>query len=81
MAILCHNSERWMHHLPIILHGLREDLKASPAELIYGSTLKIPGEFFTQVEIPADSTKDFVSNFREVMQKVLYINGIFLLSL
>ena len=38
-AILCHNSERWVHHLPIILLGLR----------VYGSTLKIPGNFFNQV--------------------------------
>lgn len=49
-AILCHNKEKWVSHLPMILLGLRcvykEDLKATPAELVYGATLRIPGEFF-----------------------------------
>ncbi|CAM1323272.1 Uncharacterised protein r2_g3179 [Pycnogonum litorale] len=40
---------RWSEHLPIVLLGLRnavkEDLQASPAELVYGTTLRLPGEF------------------------------------
>ena len=42
-------SPHWMEHLPFTLLGLRttwrEELGCSPAELVYGSTLRIPGEF------------------------------------
>ena len=41
-------GESWHHKLPWILLGLRtthkEDLEASPAELIFGETLTLPGE-------------------------------------
>jgi hypothetical protein len=39
----------WINELPLVLLGLRtapkEDLNASPAELVYGSTLTVPGDF------------------------------------
>ena len=39
----------WMDHLPMVLLGIRtawrEDPDCSPAELVYGSSLRIPGEF------------------------------------
>ena len=39
----------WMDHLPIDLFGLRvawrEDPDCSPAQLVYGSSLRLPGEF------------------------------------
>ena len=39
----------WMDHLPMVLLGIRtawrEDPDCSPAELVYGSTLRLPGEF------------------------------------
>ena len=42
-------SPHWMKHLPFTLLGLRttwrEEPGCSPAELVYGSTLRIPGEF------------------------------------
>ncbi|CAB0007876.1 unnamed protein product [Nesidiocoris tenuis] len=49
-SIRCHNTERWVDVLPIVLLGLRsslkEDLGCTPAELVYGSNLKLPGDFF-----------------------------------
>lgn len=49
-SILCHNTVKWTTHLPMILLGLRStfkaDINASPAELVFGTTLRIPGEFF-----------------------------------
>lgn len=49
-AIKCHESEKWTEKLPLVLLGLRssllEDIKATPAQLVYGSTLKLPGDFF-----------------------------------
>lgn len=51
-AILCANKDEWVDRLPIIMLGLRsavkEDIKTSPAELVYGTTLRLPGEFFEQ---------------------------------
>lgn len=72
-SILCHDKSKWTHHLPSILLGLRvafkPDINASPAELVYGQTLRIPGEFFVDSESPkADS--ETVQNFRNAMQKL-----------
>ena len=72
-AILCHNPARWVDHLPVILLGLRvafkPDINASPAEMVYGSTLVIPGEFLHPTSIP-DSSTDYVSKFRAAMNKL-----------
>lgn len=58
-AIMCHKTDgNWLEVLPTVLLGLRtcfkEDLKSSPAEMLYGSTLRIPGEFFLEEDPPAD---------------------------
>ena len=49
----------WLDELPWILLGIRstpkEDIGASPAEMVYGSTLTVPGDFLpnsTEVPIP-----------------------------
>lgn len=47
-ALMCHN-DTWHRALPIVLLGMRssfkEDLQASPADLVYGEPLHLPGEF------------------------------------
>ncbi|GFW85424.1 transposon Tf2-11 polyprotein [Trichonephila clavipes] len=49
-AIKCHATERWTEVLPIILLGLRaslkEDILSTPAELVFGTTIRLPGEMF-----------------------------------
>lgn len=44
------NTINWFDEIPIILLGFRsaikEDLKCSSAELVYGQPLRLPGEFF-----------------------------------
>ncbi|CAK1579001.1 unnamed protein product [Parnassius mnemosyne] len=44
-AIVCHNNQRWTESLPLVLLGMRnalkQDLQASPAELLYGEELLI----------------------------------------
>lgn len=46
-AIKCQNNSSWTDTLPLILLGLRsaykEDLAPSPAEMLYGTKLKLPG--------------------------------------
>ena len=45
------NPNAWMDSLPLILLGIRtslkEDLNSTAAEMVYGTTLRLPGEFFT----------------------------------
>ncbi|CAM1302344.1 Uncharacterised protein at_DN0825, partial [Pycnogonum litorale] len=44
------NLSNWTEHLPLIMLAIRctikEDIQSTPTELVYGSTLKLPGEFF-----------------------------------
>ncbi|KMQ88783.1 gag-pol protein [Lasius niger] len=70
-AIKCHENQRWIDILPTVLR-LRtcyKDLKASPAEYLYGTTLRIPGEFFTQEKPPHDPNF-FFEDFRIHMQEL-----------
>lgn len=72
-AIKCHTSKNWTDSLPIVLLGLRStfksDLNATPAEMLYGTTLKLPGEFF---ESTGDeyTQSDFVHNLRNTMNEL-----------
>ena len=46
------NSPNWIDELPWVLLGLRttpkEDLNASPADLVYGGPLTVPGDFLPE---------------------------------
>lgn len=50
IAILCEATEHWTEVLPTILLGIRASLKpdiqASSAELVYGTPIRLPGDFF-----------------------------------
>ena len=68
-----HNSAAWVDALPLVLLGIRtalkENLSATAAEMVYGTTLRLPGEFFT----PTDSQSimdptDYVSQLKAHMQ-------------
>jgi transposase InsO family protein len=45
------NSSNWFNELPLVLLGIRtalkQDLGCSAAEMVYGQTLRLPGEFFS----------------------------------
>ena len=49
-ALMCHADDHWAEALPLVLLGIRsawkEDLKASSAELVYGSQLRLAGGYF-----------------------------------
>lgn len=49
-AIMCHPDCSWSEALPFVLLGIRssfkDDLQSSPAELVYGEPLRLPGQFF-----------------------------------
>ncbi|GFW79449.1 transposon Tf2-8 polyprotein [Trichonephila clavipes] len=72
-AIKCHATERWTEVLPIILLGLRaslkEDILCTPAELVFGTTIRLPGEMFDSSK-PDDDVVNFVSKLMSHMQSL-----------
>lgn len=50
-ALRAHENERWTETLPLVLLGLRsaikDDINCSPAEMVYGTQLRLPCDFFT----------------------------------
>lgn len=70
-AIVCHAQANWTEALPLVLLGIRsafkEDLQTSSAELVYGETLRLPGEFFQPCTeaAPTDIT-DFTARLRNI---------------
>lgn len=62
----------WAENLPLILLALRntvkEDLNTTPAELVYGETLCLPGDFFT--DSPPIEQTTVVSHLRETISKL-----------
>ncbi|CAL1683860.1 unnamed protein product [Lasius platythorax] len=71
-AIKCHGTSDWTEVLPTILLGLRasykEDIQASAAELVFGTTLKLPGEYFT-FEDPIGLPQMFAEKLRKYMRQ------------
>lgn len=62
------NNSLWVSQLPWVLLGLRttpkEGLDASPAEMVYGETLVVPGEFF-----PDNSSTSNLDHLRRIAGK------------
>ena len=73
-ALIAHNStDAWTDLLPMVLLGIRatikEDLQCSPAELVYGAPLKLPGELPTSDNVnPPIGYPSFADRLREQMQ-------------
>ena len=72
-ALMCSPHTPWPDLLPVVLLGLRtaykEDLQASPAEMLYGMSLRLPGEFFVTNSTSA-SPRDFVGSLRQLFSDV-----------
>ncbi|XP_018371359.1 PREDICTED: uncharacterized protein LOC108766518 [Trachymyrmex cornetzi] len=70
---MCHENHNWLEVLPTVLLGLRtcfkEDFKSSPAEMLYGSSLRIPGEFFLEEDLPANP-EIFLEKHRIAMRNI-----------
>lgn len=69
-AINCSDSTNWTARLPIILLGLRstikEDIGRSPAELVYGTVLRLPADMLLPLK-QQRSYADFVEDQRRIM--------------
>ena len=74
-ALMAANKQRWTEALPVALLGLRSSLKpdigATPAELVYGSTLRLPGEFFSHSSDDDYDPSSYVSRLRERISEII----------
>lgn len=72
-SIMCHDRYDWPNSLPIILFGLRSafkpDIQSTAAQLVYGTTLRVPGEFFEQNN-KTQPQSEFVKNLASSMSKI-----------
>lgn len=60
-AIKCYSNVKWTDVIPTILMGMRstmkEDIKTTSSEMVYGHPLRIPGEFLSESEDFKDPTE------------------------
>ncbi|XP_017796719.1 PREDICTED: uncharacterized protein LOC108570044 [Habropoda laboriosa] len=76
----CHQNARWTEVLPTIMLGIRaawrEDLRSTAAELVYGETLRLPGEFLSPRPNEADQNPaEFVKGLREHFRGITPASG------
>ena len=70
LAASSSSREKWADSLPLTLLGIRtalkEDLQHSSAELVYGTTLRLPGELLaSQPALTPCSVQDFATSLKE----------------
>ena len=67
-------STSWFHTLPLVLLGIRtafcEDLDCSSAELVYGTTLRLPGEFYESPTGTSTDSSNYMRFLRSTMQQI-----------
>lgn len=44
----------------------KEDLQSTPAEMMYGDTLRLPGEFLQEASQKSENSNDFIQKLRRV---------------
>ncbi|GFW76098.1 retrovirus-related Pol polyprotein from transposon opus [Trichonephila clavipes] len=68
-AIKAHNNIRWTESLPTVLLGLRPDISYTIAQMVYGTSIKLPGEFFDPPAINMDP-QNFVAKLQQHMAEL-----------
>ncbi|GFV81186.1 retrovirus-related Pol polyprotein from transposon 412 [Trichonephila clavipes] len=72
-AIKAHNNIRWTESLPTVLLGLRAairpDISYTIAQMVYGTSIKLPGEFFDPPTINMDP-QIFVAKLQQHMAEL-----------
>ena len=74
-SIRCNaTGPHWVDALPNVLLGIRaaykEDLQSSVSEMVYGTTLRLPGEFFRDTPRSQVASHDLLTSLREQMQSL-----------
>ncbi|CAB0007775.1 unnamed protein product [Nesidiocoris tenuis] len=72
-AIKAHNDVKWTYTLPTVLLGmraaLREDAKSSISQMVYGKSIRLPGEFFDAPKTTTDPAT-FVHDLQRSMELI-----------
>ena len=67
------NPLYWTKSLPIVLLGIRsaikEDIGCTSAELVYGTTLRLPGSYFSPAP-PISDSSDYVNHLKITMHEL-----------
>ncbi|GFX88251.1 transposon Tf2-6 polyprotein [Trichonephila clavipes] len=70
-AIKAHENSKWSEIIPIVLLGMRSAVKkhinANCAELVNGSSLRLPSDLFSTNKINTNCIQTYVSFLREKM--------------
>lgn len=73
-ALISHENQQWTKTLPMVLLGLRtvykEDIQSSPAELVYGEVLRLPGDFFKSNIDPNTPASEILTLLRQSFDNV-----------
>lgn len=68
------HDEKWTEKLPLVMLGIRtalkEDIQTSPAELVYGCTLRLPGEFFSSSISGPTTHQQLLLSLREHFRQI-----------
>ena len=77
-ALCSADAIHWVDSLPLVLLGLRSalktDLGCSAAELVYGTTLRLPGDFVDHtVSAPPAVAADYVARLRRTMSQLRHV--------
>lgn len=73
-SLKAHNEAKWTDVLPVVLLGIRsalkEDLQVTSAELVYGTTLRLPSDLVTSDAINQTLNSTYVNNFIRTMRSL-----------
>ena len=68
------NAVKWTDTLLLVLLGIcttvKDDLQCTTAELVYGTTLCLPGEFFNSTSNSCDDPASYVTKLKASMSRV-----------
>ena len=75
-ALMAHSPTfNWLDALPVVLLGIhtafKEDITCTSADLVYGTTLRLPGSFFSpSVDTTTMDPTSYVSRLKAIMSKL-----------
>ena len=79
IRIKCHATDRWSDCLPIVLLGMRaawrEDFGATTAEMVYGESLRLPGEFLAPKATGTRTSSQFVKDLKNHFHSLKPVQG------
>jgi transposase InsO family protein len=77
-ALRCHYNTSWTDDLPVVMMGLRaaykEDIDATPAEMVFGQNIRLPGEFLSPAPSTVQSRSTFASTLKAAFHRLAPVN-------